>query len=559
MVSHLFDGPVALAAATQLAFAVQSPELAAGLGPHAGLEAWSTVAPEPSFVSSRGLSLPRALGLGVSPWAAPARASSRATQLASPASLLSPLAAARERPHHPALVTEERAYTYDELGRAAALEAAELEARGAASASRTSGRPIALVARTSWKTFVRLHACIELGVPVLPLHPRWSAAETARVLERVRPAFVLTDDEGTHALTPAPSPARSLPPAQHEDLAWLMTSGSTRAPKAVRLSRRSFLASAAASAENLTWLPDDRWLLSLPLAHVGGLGVLTRCLIARRTVVVDRKLEPVEWLGFLDETRVTLLSLVPTQLVRLLDDPTFVLPRRVRAVLLGGAPATPRLLEHARARGVPVLPTYGLTETCSQVATKRLTAQASARPEGESIGPGLVGPALRDVEVRIDASGAIAVRGPQLFSGYADEPSPFDADGFFETRDLGALDVHGNLHVFGRRDSVILTGGENVAAEAVEADLAEHPAIRALCVVGVPHDEWGELVTAVVDLGAHASEATLRAIEHWARARLTGFRCPKRWLLRAELPHLPSGKLDRRAIAAWARREMGVT
>ncbi len=564
IISHLFDGPVALAATTHLAFAVQSPELAAGLGPHAGLEAWSNLIPAPSFVRAGRLALPRAAGLGVSPLSVPTDTSRGEVSLAGgapppttplePNALLSPRAAARECPHRLALVLGDQSLTFAELGRAVELAMDELETSGAAAASRASGRPIAFAASTTLGALVRLYACFELRLPVLPLHPRWSTKEAENVLHRVRPAFVIRDGS-----TSAPPLHEALctpqPDDLEADLAWLMTSGSTGAPKAARLSRRAFLASAAASADNLGWHADDRWLLSLPFAHVGGLSVLTRCLIARRTVVLDRRLEGAAWTRFLNDERVTLLSLVPTQLVRLLEAPGFRFPEHVRAVLLGGAPATPALLARARERDVPVLTTYGLTETCSQVATARYDQATSTAEPTTSDALGLVGPPLRDVDVRLTKTGTIALRGPMSFSGYADEPTPFDADGYLETSDLGVFDETGRLCVLGRRDSVILSGGENVAAESIEAELAQHPQVRALCVVGVPDPEWGERVIAVVELrsGNENPERALAELESFALTRLSGFRRPKLWLVRDELPLLPSGKLDRRAISAWAR------
>lgn len=538
LVSHFFDGPIALAATTQLAFAVQSVELAAGLGPHAALQAWEGTCDPPRFVTPRSLTLPRASGHGVVP------ASLRARDDAS----LSVSAAARERPDQVALSLDERDVTFAELASLAEARLAVLEASGAAEASRRSGRPIALCARPTLEALSWLYACLDARLPVLPLHPRLGEAERAELVARVHPAALVEGAAGPISLRPGGALVTS-GDDQEADLAWLMTSGSTGTPKAVRLSRRAFLASARASEENLGWLERDRWLLGIPWAHVGGLSVVVRCLVARRTVVLDRKLDADAWSRFLEEHGVTLLSLVPTQLTRLLDAPSFTFPPRARAVLLGGAPATPSLLRAATERGVPVLPTYGLTETCAQIATARY----EDAKRGDRAPLGAVGPALCGIELRVEASGAIAVRGPTLLSGYADEASPLSDDGWLTTSDWGELTPQG-LRVHGRLDNVILTGGENVSAEAVEALLLEHPDVENACVVGVPDAEWGELVTAVVQLRARdAGKAKLATLAAWAKEHLSSVVRPKRWLERSELPLLPSGKLDRAAIARDAR------
>src|SRR6185295_3394697 len=281
-------------------------------------------------------------------------------------------------------------------------------------------------------------------------------------------------------------------------LAALATSGSSGTPHVVLLSRRAFLAAAAASAGNLGWLPDDRWLLCLPLAHVGGLSVVTRCLLARHPVVLA---EPDSGAVSLEQRlarailggRPRLLSLVPTQLSALLQLwPKFELPNHVRVILTGGAAASASLLAACAKRGWPVLTSYGMTETCSQIATQPPSVLQEA-------GSG-VGCVLPGVELRI-VGGAIQVRGPTLFSGYLLGPAEsFDADGWFSTGDLGRWDENGQLHVLGRSDQVIISGGENVAPAEVEAALEACAGVLEACVFPVPDEHWGQLVAAALRL-----------------------------------------------------------
>ena len=248
------------------------------------------------------------------------------------------------------------------------------------------------------------------------------------------------------------------------------------------LSRRAFVASAHASALNLGWAREDRWLTYLPLAHVGGLSVLTRCLLARSTAVLAPGRGARQLAAAVERHRITLLSLVPSLLERLLAlEPRWLLPDRVRAILVGGAALPDRLRYEAAARSWPVLATYGLTEACSQVTVQRYGGPGPREPGA--------GAALPGTEIRI-VDGSIHIRGPTLFSGYLPrdpqaDPSPA---GWFDTGDLGTVDSAGRLSVLGRRDDMIVTGGENVSPSEVEAALLACPGVAAACVFARPSD-----------------------------------------------------------------------
>ncbi len=316
------------------------------------------------------------------------------------------------------------------------------------------------------------------------------------------------------------------------------------------LSRRAFVASAAASEANLGWQPDDRWLLRLPVAHVGGLSVVTRCLLARCAVVLSTESDPAALLDTIGRQRVTILSLVPTLLARLLDlEPHRPAPPHVRAVLLGGAAASPALLARAADRGWPVLTTYGLTETCSQATTQPL----GTVNRGE-LG---AGPPLRGMEVRIGDDGEVHVRGPSLLTGYfptGAHPEPFLEGGWLPTGDFGRLDADGNLHVVGRRADRIVTGGENVDPLEVEQALEAEPGISRACVFGTPDEEWGEVVCAAVVLtdGGHRPGVVAREAVAAASVRLAAFKRPRRIVALDSLPLTRSGKVDRAAVVRVA-------
>lgn len=453
---------------------------------------------------------------------------------------LSIFAAAREAPEGTALVAGGRALSFAALADAVRGALAELHAAGLVT-GHAPELPVAFDATPDVQALLRLHALVALGIPALPLHPVLTPAERSALLARTP----IRGDLG--ASSPEPDPPAAAPDATPEDderpLAVVLTSGSTGGPRGVVLSRRAFSASARASQANLGWRDDDRWLLSLPVAHVGGLSVVTRCLMARRAVVLGpapglsaRAVEPL--IETVERDRVTLLSLVPAQLQALLDrTPAWRLPAHVRAALLGGGPTSPALRRRARERGWPILATYGLTEACSQVATQ---SPDDPDPDDESCGRPLPG-----VEVRVHG-GVLEVRGPTLLSGYHPPAGPpTDAGGWHATRDRARLDEAGRLHVLGRHDGAILSGGETVQPEEVERVLETLPGVARAFVFGVADALRGEVVAAALEARADATLDPGELALGWSE-RLAAFRRPRRLALLDALPLTPTGKLDRR-------------
>ncbi len=320
------------------------------------------------------------------------------------------------------------------------------------------------------------------------------------------------------------------------------TSGTTGAARAAVLTRAAIEASALASEANLGWQDDDCWMLCMPLAHVGGLSILTRCLIARRCVALEPHFDVPGFIQRLRAQRVTLLSLVPTMLARLLDEhPAWHGDGQLRAILLGGAAATPSMVERATDRQLPVLVTYGLTETCSQVTTTPYALRFAAAARG-------VGAPLPGIEVRV-RDDRIEVRGPVVMTGYWDEP-PLQPDAWLDTGDLGAFDRDGFLHVHARRHDLIVTGGENVYPIEVENTLAACPGVVAAAVFGVPDALWGQSVAAVV-VADRRTLTLARMRDHVAR-HLAPHKQPRQIAFADRLPQTRAGKLDRAALAGFA-------
>ena len=425
-------------------------------------------------------------------------------------------AAAREAPDRPGLVFADRSYTFAELASAVLPEAAALS-----DAFQETGRPLVHVGDRTEASLLTILAAFEAGVPLLLIHPRWTETERSRALAR--------------------SGARDADLRGEGLLALIHTSGSTGVPKAVALSRTAFLASARASEANLGRRDEDRWLLAMTPAHVGGLSILTRCLSARTTVVAapPGRFDATELAAFAESHRVTLLSVVPTMLSRMLEGP---MPTSLRTLLVGGAAVGPALQARAEAHGLCTLATYGLTELCSQVATQR----------PDESGPGA--PPLKGMVVKI-REGEIHVGGPSLFSGVLEDGRLAPArlrDGLYPTGDLGRFEG-GRLFVDGRADDRIVTGGENVDPAGLEQTIESVPGVGAAVVFGTPDPEWGEVVSAAIVPSQDGLETD--AVEQALRGRVAPFRLPRRWHVLEDLPKTASGKINRRAVIEALRRE----
>jgi O-succinylbenzoic acid--CoA ligase len=323
----------------------------------------------------------------------------------------------------------------------------------------------------------------------------------------------------------------------------IFTSGTTSEPKGVRLTVGNLVASAVASSYRLGVLPTDRWLVCLPTYHMGGLAPFVRSALYGTAVVVQRSFDAEATQQVIADQSATGVSLVPTMLSRLLDagwEP----PSSLRFVLLGGGPANESLIERCRERGVPVCPTYGMTETASQIAT--------ARPETAFERSGTVGQPLvfSDVTVVADGEpcdpgerGEVVVDGPTVTPGYLNGDGGAFGDHGFRTGDIGYRDADGRLWVEGRVDDQIVTGGENVDASTVAAAIRDHPAVEDAAVVGLSDEEWGQRVAALV-----VGEISPAAVRDHCVERLAPYEVPKTVRVADALPRTASGTVDRSAV-----------
>lgn len=421
--------------------------------------------------------------------------------------------------------------SWQQLAKAVAEHARGFRQQGVA-----TGDLVALRCTNSLTSLLAWLGLLACGARVLGLNPQLPGAQLRQLLPGLAPDFLL-DLAGAACLE---IPTLALHPmAGDGSQPWLpdriatltLTSGSTGLPKAAAHTFNAHLHSAAAVIELMALTPGDRWLLSLPLFHVSGQGILWRWLLAGATLVIpdDEGLNAAL-------TRSSIASLVPTQLWRLLHQP--VLPARLRAVLLGGAQIPADLTRRAEASGLHCFCGYGMTETASTLCAGRANGH-----------PG-VGTPLAGHQVKI-VDGEIWARSPALASGYWLHGTLMpltDKDGWLRTGDCGRWQ-QGKLQVDGRRDNLFFSGGESVQPEQIERILVTHPAVTQVFILPKADAEYGHRPVALVE-----ASIELEALADWAAPKLAGYQRPVAWY---PLPPDNAGAIKRSRVQlmAWVANQ----
>jgi O-succinylbenzoic acid--CoA ligase len=458
---------------------------------------------------------------------------------------------ASRNPDRIALSYNDRHWTFAQLDGEVSRLARQLATYGV-----LAGDRVATLLHNGSTAAMMPHALLRLSATLVPLNTRLSEAEVAWQTGDARPRIVIAEKRTRH-LSPDAVDLDDLIAQKERDVALesshsaertaaiIYTSGTTGKPKGAMLTVANFWWSAVGSALNLGVADHDRWIACLPLFHVGGLSIVFRSGIYGTCAVIHDGFDPSIVNADIDRGA-TLVSVVSVMLERILDernDRPF--PSTLRCALLGGGPASTSLLERCAKARVPVGQTYGLTETCSQVAT---LAPADAERK-----PGSAGKALHPNEIRIDADaageGEILARGPVVMAGYFDRPNATARaldGGWLHTGDIGRLDEDGYLYVLDRRDDLIISGGENVYPAEVESALLAHHAVAEVGVIGVDDHEWGRSVVAVVRL---SDPADMNELEAHCRAQLAGYKVPREFRIVTDpLPRTASGKIRRAAL-----------
>jgi len=476
-------------------------------------------------------------------------------------------------PDRVALTCEGRGIDYAGLLRAA---------HGAAAAVRAAGvARLGHLAVTSPAAPAALFGAAIAGVPYVPLNYRLTKEEIAALIGRIAPALLIADADylvgvnlpgGVEVVDRGAFLARVLAYAEPEEADFeasvaveLFTSGTTGKPKAAVLRHENLFSYIVGSVEFGSAAEDEATLVTVPPYHIAGISAMLSSIYAGRRMIQLPNFSPEEWLRLCREEKVTNAFLVPTMLRRVIDHLAGSGEKpdcpSLRAVAYGGGRMPLSVIEQAMAMfpGVDFTNAYGLTETSSTICLLGPDdhRQAAAgedpliRRRLASVGRPLptVELEVRDEEgkpVGADVIGGIHVRGPQVSGEYGGIGSMLCPEGWFDTRDRGFIDGEGYLFLDGRADDVIVRGGENISPGEIEAVLLAHPAVADAAVVGVPSEEWGEVVVAAIVL--RGRDVLAEELQIWVRDQLRSSRVPERIRYVDNLPYNELGKLLRRVV-----------
>ncbi len=460
-----------------------------------------------------------------------------------------PERAARHFGHSPALRTRENTLSFEEYNNHSAKIANLLYRKGV-----RAGDIVALVSPNSPAMVTLLAGILKAGMIAAPLNNRFPETILKVTLDKLRPQLLLTDalqpfslpgiNTGTiHSVIDDAEgcplePEFELPDTMDRPASIIHTSASTGEAKAAVHTVANHWYSALGSNENIPFGSGDCWLLSLPLYHIGGYAILIRSLISGGSVAVSPPDDTIEL--SMQRFPVTHLSLVPTQLHRLLNDTGSTEKlRRLKAVLLGGSPAPKSLIDRAIRHNIPLYLSYGSTEMTTQISTSPAPISRLTQNSGTL---------LPYREIMAAENGELLVKGPCLFQGYLSEgiiQPQTDSDGWFHTSDIGHIDDDGSVTVLGRKDNMFISGGENIHPEEIEKALMMVEGIHSAVVVPVPDQEYGERPAAFIQTGKE-SVPDDEAITQAMNATIGKLKSPVRYYRVSEWSTLPgSQKIDR--------------
>ncbi len=469
---------------------------------------------------------------------------------------------AQRTPHAIALHTPDVTLTYQQLADQIFADAKRLTALGMG-----AGDVVAILSHNTNSAVCLIFAISACGGIVLPLNTRLTGDELAYQLMLAEAKLLIVEDglamppveiaimRVGATSTPSDTIYRVPTPIQTDNspAVIMFTSGTSGKPKGAILTHGNLFANAIASHERLSMTQNDHWLCILPLYHIGGLSILIRCFMLGGCVSLLPKFDADAVHRVLCERPITLISLVPTMLYRLLEMDTHQWQKSLRLILLGGSSADAPLMRRCAERNLPVATTYGLTEASSQVCT--------ATPDATQSKPASVGKPMPSITVRVvdehgqncpvGEIGEVVVRGKTVMAGYYKNPEATAKtirDGELFTGDMGYLDADGDLWIIQRRSDLIVTGGENVYPAEIEAIVRDIAGVHDVAVVGIPDAEWGQKIGCV--LVADVTIVSIKEVEAFLRAKLAGYKVPRVWKFADALPLNATGKIDRSAVSA---------
>ena len=423
---------------------------------------------------------------------------------------------------------------------------------------------VAILSTNQLEMIIAVHALSYLGAIAVMLNVRLTKEELSYQLEASNAYLLLTTESlrdekklafqrtmtFTEVANQQPADTDLLEEISLGDPYTMMfTSGTTGLPKAVMHTYGNHWWSATGSALNLGLEKDDKWLLPLPIFHIGGFSILQRSVIYGIPAFIMEKYDPTTFYQVIRDKQITIISLVTLmlrELITSLGDET--LPEHVRCLLLGGGAVPEDLLHKVKDKKIPLFQSYGMTETSSQIVT--LSAEDALQKLGSS-GKALFPAQVAIINQEVDQVGEIIVKGPMVMNGYVDNPKANDqafVHGWLKTGDLGYLDKEGFLYVVERRSDLIISGGENIYPSEIESKILTLPGIIDAGVFGTKNDYWGEVPVACV-VREH-DEITDQYIIDQLKRILASYKVPREIYFVDTLPRNASNKLMRHRLAS---------
>lgn len=461
------------------------------------------------------------------------------------------------------LSVKENTFTYGDLYSFARDLQAEIE---------PSEKPIVIFTENLPETVFAIAASFLLEIPIIPVSPAikegrmeklcqdllptayFSAeAKDGSCLKNLKHIFLnaIVDQEVNKNRAENRSKSEFADGEKHAG--YLLTSGSTAEPKIVPILRRQFFSAAHASKHNFKPAKNRYWLLCLPMHHIGGISVILRSLLYHSAIYLVPGFNEKNIRSLLNNNKqFEAASMVPTMLERLLNDSFFRVQFNFKAFLLGGGPISQDLINRSLTRGIPIVTSYGMTETCAQIAANPMLRSGGVYIPKKSVGR-IFEP--NRIDIRDDngnslpylESGHIWLRGPQVFDGYHQKElnrEVFDSNGWFNTGDYGHLNRKNHLFIESRRTDLIISGGENINPVEVEEALKILDSVDDAAVVGVPDREWGQKCVAFIKTG-NTKVMEADNLRTQLKGALHPFKVPKEFLLIDEIPKTSTGKVRR--------------
>ncbi|PAU95925.1 hypothetical protein CK503_00845 [Aliifodinibius salipaludis] len=436
-------------------------------------------------------------------------------------------------------------------------------------------KPVGFLAPSSDTLIFAIAACWNLGIPFVSFDTKATSTELNRQFEQVDPGLIFanqalqskidhrdTIDIKQLDLTRSLDidvvlgfEAKNYSPTTEPDniFGYFFTSGTTTGtPKIVPLKRRQMLFAAKSSAKNFKPRKNHFWLLCMPLNHIGGISIILRSLLYGSAIFRMKSFHPKMIATFLTENKLfQAASLVPTMLRRLLERSDFFVHQNFKAILLGGGPVNTDLIKECRNKGIPLVPSYGMTETCAQIAANPILKPSGTYGPLKSVGTVFEPNHIQirdenDKAASINTTGEIWIKGPQVFDGYLnlDNKNFFDEDGWFRTGDFGYFNAKNQLFIDSRRSDRIVTGGENVSPFEVESKLNKLTHVKEAAVFGITDNEWGQKVAAVV-VTKNGEPINSASIKESLKQSLADYKVPKEIIQVDTLPKTRTDKVIR--------------